>query len=643
MTRLSLSQRLWALLLLLVFLALSTSLTANLLGARNYLEQQLSAQNSNTANSLALMISQQQADPVMAETLINASFDQGHYHAIRWLSPDGRPRIERSKPSMDPEPSGWLPHLLPLAPAAGHANISKGWLQAGTLVVQADVAYAYAALERSMAYTLFGLLIAGLFTGAIGSLDIMRIRRQLDLVVGQAKAISERRFIHIKEPAIPELARVAQAMNQMVERLQGYLRSLSGEVEALRRLHDTDEVTGIANRMQLERKLQSLQNEENEDLHGQLLLLRVAGLAQMNSRIGGQRTDALLKRLAQDLSLAAAAHPGAQAARLRGADFALLCPELDHGDADALARQLLQQCMSYSQMGLCDQHDVAHIGLSGFSGKEQLDTILPRASHALAQAVAQAANSFCRLDDATLQASSELDWRLTIEQACLGQALRLHWYPVVDLHGRLLWQEGMLYLPATENTPQITALRLLSHSLRLGISHLPDLAALEQGLQQTLHKRIAINISPASLAHADFKDRVLALLDRASGIRVNFEFHETALPEHWLAFLAFSRAVSLRGHAVGVEIMGHDLALVARLGEAGIAYLELDSVLTQGIEHDNGRQAVIKGLLQMATLMEIHLLAKGLRDAKDAQKLASLGIHGMTGPAIGANLVTAVS
>ncbi|RQW25861.1 EAL domain-containing protein [Rhodobacteraceae bacterium CH30] len=634
MTRLSLSQRLWILLLLLVFLALSTSLTANLLGARNYLEQQLTAQNADTANSLALMITQQQADRAMAETLINASFDQGHYRRIRWTGADGSILLERNNLDSEPSAPAWLPQLLALSPPPGQANISKGWLQAGTLEVQSDIAYAYASLWRSMLYTVLGLLLAGLLTGLIGSLDIIRIRRQLDQVVEQAKAISERRFIRIQEPAIPELSRVAQAMNQMVERLQGYLHSLSNEIEALHQAHDTDEVTGIAKRKQLERALDNLQNTEGEDLNGQLLLLRVAGLSEMNGRIGGQHTDNLLKRFAAELAQAATCHQGALAVRLRGADFALLCPELSSSDADTLARTLLQQYARYPQMGLCDQQEVAHIGITSFNGKDKLSDILSQASQALAQAVAQAPNSFCRLDHAVVHIHSEQNWRKAIEQACRQRLLRLDWYPVVDATGGVLWQEGMLYLPANESAAKVSALRLLSHSLRLGISQQPDLAALEQGLQHAPSSCIAINVSPASLAHPDFNTQVHHLLNKTQDIRVNFEFHEMALLAHWPAFLAFSHSMQQKGHRLGVEIIGHDLSLVAKLAEAGISYLELDGVLTHGIHQDQGQQAVVKGLLQMTTLMGINLLAKGISDPADARKLIELGIYGMTGPAV---------
>jgi hypothetical protein len=75
--KLSLVQRLWLLLLLLVTLSIGGALIANLLNARSYLEQQLTAQSADTANALALMVTQYKADPVMAQTLLGAAFEQG--------------------------------------------------------------------------------------------------------------------------------------------------------------------------------------------------------------------------------------------------------------------------------------------------------------------------------------------------------------------------------------------------------------------------------------------------------------------------------------------------------------------------------------------------------------------------------------
>uniref|UniRef100_A0A8W7Q0R2 EAL domain-containing protein n=1 Tax=Anopheles coluzzii TaxID=1518534 RepID=A0A8W7Q0R2_ANOCL len=145
---------------------------------------------------------------------------------------------------------------------------------------------------------------------------------------------------------------------------------------------------------------------------------------------------------------------------------------------------------------------------------------------------------------------------------------------------------------------------------------------------------LAVNMSPASLHHPEFLPAILQLLQQHPQRQINFEFHETGLDEHWEHFIAFSRAIRPAGHQLAVEIQGHNMALVARTHEACISYLVLDNTLTQGMHSDEGRAALLRGLLRMASLMGVRLEAKGINDAADATALIEMGVHCLTGPAI---------
>ena len=637
MTKLSLVQRLWLLLLMLVFLSIGGALVANLLNARSYLEQQLTAQNADAANALALMLTQHKADPAMGETLINAAFDQGHFAQIRWEDATDKPKVARNNAERQEDTPGWFHRLLPLAPAPGRALVSSGWMQAGRVVVVSHLGYAYSSLWLGAVQTVLWLLATGFLAGLLGLLDIRSLRRQLGTVVEQAHAISEQRFLRIAIPSIPELADVARAMNTMVERLQGYLLGLKDELERLRQEKLTDPTTGLPNRDAFDLCLSTLLSNEDDPVSGYLLLIRVAGLAELNQRLGGSKADALLCRLAADLKQRSQRTPGGLAARLRGADFALLCPELAESEALQLAGELCTLWPMYQAMDLTDSTAVGHIAITSFTTGDSIPLLLGRASDVLAQAEAQAPNTWKREENAVILTtqSSDLDWRQLIESACRDKELKLRWYPVRSADNHTLRHEGMLYRPETAHIPQMSALRLVSHALRLGLTHLLDLTALTAALESGPAGALAVNVSPASLGHDDFLGQVQHRLKQHPDRKVGFEFHETGLNEYWPPFLDFSNSMRTAGQQVAVEIQGHDLELVARLHEAGIAYLVLDNTLTRNIHRDEGRQALLRGLLQMTSLMGIQLEAKGIASQDDAQALIRLGIHSLTGPAIG--------
>ena len=144
----------------------------------------------------------------------------------------------------------------------------------------------------------------------------------------------------------------------------------------------------------------------------------------------------------------------------------------------------------------------------------------------------------------------------------------------------------------------------------------------------------AINLSPASLAHPRFLPSITESLGSVRGLQLSFEFHEIGLTEHWEAFLAFSQAIRMLGHRVAVEILGHNLELVARLNSSGISYLVIDGSLTRDIDQDAGRQNLLRGLLRMTGLMSVELIAKGVSRPEDLATLIELGVDGLTGPAV---------
>ena len=92
----SMYRQLWLAIISAMLLALAGSLFASMLGARAYLESQLTLKNSDNATALALSLSQGEPDPVSVELTVSALFDSGHYRLIRVTDPSDRTIVERA-------------------------------------------------------------------------------------------------------------------------------------------------------------------------------------------------------------------------------------------------------------------------------------------------------------------------------------------------------------------------------------------------------------------------------------------------------------------------------------------------------------------------------------------------------------------
>ena len=173
----SMYRQLWLAIIVSMLLALAGSLFASMLGARAYLQSQLTLKNADNATALALSLSQGEPDPVSVELTVSALFDSGHYRLIRVVDPNGATIVERSAAASELGAPEWFARLLPINAAPGQAQISNGWKQFGTLTLVSNSRFAYGALWNNVVQMAIALSVACLIGGYLGSLILRRLRK----------------------------------------------------------------------------------------------------------------------------------------------------------------------------------------------------------------------------------------------------------------------------------------------------------------------------------------------------------------------------------------------------------------------------------------------------------------------------------
>ncbi|SFN41275.1 HAMP domain-containing protein [Nitrosospira briensis] len=244
----SLSRQLWLTVILVTLTSFTGGFAISLLSTQSYLEQQLHRKNIDSANSLAHSISQLSKDPVTIGLQIAALFDSGQYETISITSPDGRVITERVQDRVDITVPEWFVDLFPIRAEPGQAQISDSWMHFGVIKVVSQTRLAHLALWNQAETLLLWFLAAGLSCGLIGMLMLQRIKKPLSTMVEQAEAITERRFLTISEPRIPELRSIARATNDMIRRLHNRAIEETARLETLHKQINYDPVTGLANR-----------------------------------------------------------------------------------------------------------------------------------------------------------------------------------------------------------------------------------------------------------------------------------------------------------------------------------------------------------------------------------------------------------
>lgn len=634
----SMYRQLWLAIIVSMLLALTGSLFASLFSARAYLEQQLSMKNADNAAALALSLSQQNPDAVTVELVVAALFDSGHYESIRVIDPNGKLMIERLAPPGDPGAPDWFVRRLAIDPDPGQAQITSGWSQFGSVTLVSHRRFAYQVLWTSTQEMVAALALASFIGGYLGSLILRRLRRPLQAVIDQAKAISNRRFVTIPEPDVPELRQLAGAMNATVVRLKTMFEEEAARLETVRRDANFDTLTGLVNRDYFISQLGSaLEGEDSSG--GTLFLIRVADLAGINRRLGREATDELLRRLAEKVGAGATANEEGLAARMNGADFALLLPGEKAGRA--VAEKLLQDLVDTME-AFVDGGPSAYIGMGSFRRGAELRALL---SHVDAVLIAAEAEGINAVREAVIDTDNEIprsaaEWSQAIRRALDRQWVHLVSFPVVDMQNRLLHDECPLRLKFDADDEWLPAGRFLPVAERLGFSAELDLAALTLGLanleRQPDLPGLAINLSGTSVAQADFQQQVAALLGRhrKAASRLWIEVAETGVLKHVDAFRTLCKLLGDFQCRVGVEHFGRQFSQIGRLHDLGLSYIKVDASFTRHLDTHPGNQTFLKGVSSIAHGIGLLVIAEGVANDAELAALGAVGFDGATGPGV---------
>ncbi len=631
----SLIRQVWLLLLATVLLAFIGSMGVATTSARDLLQTQLRQKNSDNAASLALALSQQKGDGELMALLMTAQFDTGYYRRVQLRSADGKLTFSRDSGLPSGAAPAWFVQMVPISSQPGTAQVSDGWRALGQVLVESQVSYAHDALWSSTLRTALAMALVGLMAAGLGWVVVRRISRPLDVAVAQAHSLEQGEFITASEPRVPELQRLARAMNSLVDRLRMTSRAQAAQLDSLHRQVNGDLLTGLSNRSHFMFQLAASLQREDGPAEGGLVLLRVMELAALNRQFGHAATDRILVTIAQSLQPYADEVKGCFLGRLNGSDFAvcLPAPGVVHETAQTLA-QALQLVLPTLGSGatVCIGAVEVRRGMQASQVMSSADAALARAESCGPFAV-----EFGPHPPGALAVLGEGAWRQRIEQA-LGQSerVRLMEFPVLNAQRQLLHLECPLRLQLETPGAFEPAARWLPLAVRSRLTGAIDERALTLALQAAEHDGLprCVNLSPASLLDSGFISRVRALLwvmPQAARL-ISLEVTEIAAVEHFELLRELGRQLRPTGARFGIEHAGERLGQIPRLFEAGLDYVKLDAAVIAGVGRDEHRALFVRSTVGLLHGLGIQVYAEGVSDAIDAARLWDCGIDGATGP-----------
>lgn len=630
---------------LFLVVAFTGSFMVSLESSRTQYVNQLRSHAQDAATALALSLTPNIDDPAMTELLVSSIFDSGYYASIRVVDlSNDKTLVERNGIPADTHVPDWFVKLIGLEPAGGDAIVSRGWEQAARVEVVSHPMFALAKLWQSALGSLGWLLICGVVSAILGALLLRRQLKPLDYMVQQSHAIARREFLSLPDlPRTPELRRVVQAMNQMVEKLKALFQEQAERSEKLRVESYQDNLTGLANRRYFEMHLNARVSNPEQASSGYLLLLRVKDLVGLNQRLGGQRTDALLRAVGEQLSRVCANYPETQnlVTRIRGGDFAVLAPGLVRQEALQLAQQLDAALASLHATDATDVASVAAIGLAPFEYGDAPQAVLGLADQALAQAEGQGDVSWVCLDQ---RASASVGddhhaWHNLLDRALDQRQFTLFFQPVVSSQDtQLVLHYKVLSRLMDDQGQSIPAGRFLPWLERFGWAARLDRLMLESVLEQMAghEASMALNLSSATLQDPQALNVVFDMLRSHSnlGSRLTLEIGEEQLPEQSV-LEDLTRRLRELGFSLSLQRFGGRFSMIGNLARLGLAYLKIDGSYIRAIDQESDKRLFIEAIQRAAHSIDLPLIAERVETEGELAVIREMGVFGVQGRLVG--------
>lgn len=638
----SLFKQLLIAIFLFMLIIFSGSFIVNLESSREQYNNQLLSHAQDAATALGLSLTPHVDDPAMIELMVSSIFDSGYYDAIRIIDQtSGKVILERTASMSIPEVPRWFVGLVNVSPQAAEATIMRGWQQAARVEVVSNPVFAIKRLWESTLANLLWMLACGAVCILAGAALLRRQLRPLNYMVKQSQAITRREYLtQLDLPNTPELRRVVEAMNLMVTKLKSLFEDQAEHSERLHNEAYLDSQTGIANRRAFDMQMQTrLSDEETES--GYLLLLRIQDLGGLNQRFGGPHTDNLLKHIADMMNVVKNQHANADSilARIRGGEFALLCPGISHNEMLNLQHSLNQQLSSFYATGMSDINPVAHTGLVPFSYGDAPQSLIVQADRALMEAETHTTHQTSVVAVVDTATEDQHLWFTRLENALDKEQFQLFFQPVVNCKNpQEILHYKVLSRIVDEEGNSITAGRFLPWIHRFGWSQRLDQVMLNLTLKQlkSYPGQLALSLSGNSLSNETTIKKLLSPLKLKPQLasRLILELDENQLPEPE-QMEVFIKSLNQYGCGLGLQHFGSRFDMIGHLSQWGLAYLKIDSSYIRHIDIESDKRLFIDVLHSATNNIDLPLIAERVETEGELRVLQEVGIYGAMGQLLG--------
>ncbi|HEX7081062.1 MAG TPA: EAL domain-containing protein [Gammaproteobacteria bacterium] len=425
-----------------------------------------------------------------------------------------------------------------------------------------------------------------------------------------------------------------------VSELRGLAREMSYQAT-----HDP--LTGLVNRAEFERRLETALKSSRSDAVGHVVsYLDLDRFKIVNDSCGHIAGDNLLRELAA--LLRQKVRDSDTVARVGGDEFAMLLVGCPLEKAHQIAEDV---CRSIADYHFAWQDRVFDIGVS-------IGMVEVGHESASGEAVLSAADSACYVakqqgrgrvhvysarDEILARERGEIQWLQKLQRALKENRFELHTQPIIAVGGRVPngpAAEVLLRMRDEADKRVLPAQFLRSAERYQLMSHIDRwvvqaaLAAIGGGSLHLPEDRTCnINLSGQTLGDEDFLEFVVDVLDHTgvSPAQLCFEIRESAVVnnlDHAQRFIAVLHGIGCR---VALDDFGSGIGSFSNLKRLSLDYLKIDGLYTRNLAEDGVNREMVGAMVKLARTLDFRVVAEQVEDQASFEAARSLGVDFVQG------------
>ena len=428
-----------------------------------------------------------------------------------------------------------------------------------------------------------------------------------------------------------------------LQSLKGLRVAAAREAEQEVLLHQAyhDSLTGLGNRLLMEKRIGEAMERSPAEEHLALMAIDLDRFKEVNDTLGHQAGDHVLRQVSA--RLCALVSSTDTLARMGGDEFALLLGSGRHAAAEPLAAAVVEAL----NQPIFWRHQRISIGVSigvcvcSADRRIEQPELFQRADLALYKAKNGGRNHYLVFDEAMrTETLHQMSLEHRLRTAVADGAMQLHYQPIVNAAGGLLGFEALLrwqdavhgsvspvqFIPLAEKNGLIV--RLGEWVLREACTQ----AARWHGAGGGFVK-MSVNISSIQLADAGFVEMVLAIL-KESGLPpelLDLELTESTLIQNHAEVRERLHLLRSFGVRLSIDDFGTGYSSLSYLRDLPVHTLKIDRAFVRDITCSAEARVLIEGMIEMAHSLRLKVVAEGVEDHAQMTLLARAGCDEIQG------------